>query len=125
MVFAVDQGAVQLVAGADAELGEDLVQVVFDGTQAHERLSGDVRVGQALAGQPGDLGFPGGEPIGWISLALAHLLAGGTQLTRGPFGKPVGLHGGEHLVSGTQRLAGIHAAVLAAQPFSVNEMSPG
>jgi hypothetical protein len=30
------QDGVELVAGADVELGEDLVQVVFDGARAHE-----------------------------------------------------------------------------------------
>jgi len=33
------QDVMQLVAGADVELGEDLVQVVFDGARAHEQLA--------------------------------------------------------------------------------------
>jgi hypothetical protein len=33
---AVGQGAVELVAGADGEFGEDLVEVVFDGAPARE-----------------------------------------------------------------------------------------
>src|SRR6266568_4768778 len=58
------QDGVELVAGADVELGEDLVQVVFDRARAHEEVGSDRRVGQAIAGQPGDLDLPGGE-LGW------------------------------------------------------------
>jgi hypothetical protein len=63
--------------------------------------------GQALAGQPGDLGFPGGELDGSTDGALADALAGSTQLARGTFGEPAGSHGGEHLVGGAQLLAGV------------------
>src|SRR4051812_23727638 len=55
------QDAVELVPGVDVELGEDLVQVVLDGARAHEEPGSDLGVGQAIAGQPGDLGLPGGE----------------------------------------------------------------
>src|SRR5713101_6403200 len=68
---AAGQGAVELVAGADVKLGEDLVQVVFDGARAHEQLGGDLGVGQAVAGQPGDLGLPGGELGGGAGGAVA------------------------------------------------------
>jgi hypothetical protein len=57
----------ELIAGGDAELGEDLVQVVFDGARAHEDQGGDLGVEQAVAGQPGDLDLPAGEP-GGVSL---------------------------------------------------------
>ena len=77
-VSAAGQHAMELVAGADVELGEDLVQVVFDGAPAHEQLGGDLGVGQAVAGQPGDLGLPGGELGGGLGGAFADSLAGGT-----------------------------------------------
>jgi hypothetical protein len=80
----------QLVAGADGELGEDLVQVVFDCARAHEELGSDFGVGQAVAGQPADLGLPRGEADGGISGALADPLPGGTQLARGSFSEPAG-----------------------------------
>ena len=41
----------ELVAGADVELGEDLVQVVLHGARAHEQPGRDLGVGQAIAGQ--------------------------------------------------------------------------
>ena len=46
---------------ADAELGEDLAQVVLDGARADEQPGADLRVGQAVAGQPRDLGLLGGQ----------------------------------------------------------------
>ena len=79
----VGQDAVELIAGADVELGEDLVQVVFDGARAHEQLGGDLGVGQAVAGQPGDLGLPGGELDRDTCGASTDALAGGMQLAPG------------------------------------------
>src|SRR5580693_2962998 len=61
LVSAVGQDAMELAAGADGELGEDLVQVVFDGARAHEQLGRDLGIGQAVASEPADLGFPRGE----------------------------------------------------------------
>src|SRR6185503_12357791 len=49
------QGGRQLPPGADAELGEDVAQVPFDGSCAEEEPGADLRVGQSLAGQAGDL----------------------------------------------------------------------
>ena len=75
----------ELVAGADGELDEDLVQVVLDRARAHEQLSGDLGVGQAAAGQPSDLSLPYGEPGRGLRGALADSLAGRMQLARGSF----------------------------------------
>jgi hypothetical protein len=57
----VGQRLVELPAGADVELGEDLAQVPFDRPCGQEELGGDLRVGQARPGQLGDLGLLGGE----------------------------------------------------------------
>ena len=43
-----------IAAGADAELDEDLAQVPFDRAHGQEQLGADLRVGAAVAGQPGD-----------------------------------------------------------------------
>src|SRR5216683_6600142 len=125
VAFAVGQGAAELVAGADVELGEDLVQVVFDGARAHEQLGSDLGVGQALAGQPGDLSFAGSELGGDVGGAVADPLAGGPQLARGSFGEPIGSHPSEHLVRGAQLLAGVDAATLATQPLAVEQIGAG
>jgi len=55
LVSAGGQDPVELAAGADAELGEDLAQVVLDRARADEQPGADLRVGQAVAGQPRDL----------------------------------------------------------------------
>ena len=47
--------APQLAARADVELGEHLVQVVLDGARADEQLAADLRIGEAVAGEPRDL----------------------------------------------------------------------
>jgi hypothetical protein len=49
----------ELAAGGDVELGEDLGQVVFDGTRGQEQLGGDLRVRHARLGQPRDPGLLG------------------------------------------------------------------
>src|SRR6266568_8041533 len=119
------QDGVELVAGADVELGEDLVQVVLDRARAHEEVGSDLRVGQAITGQPGDLDLPGGE-LGWhTGRAFTYSLAGREQLARGSFGEAVSSHGGEHLVRGAQLLAGIDPPVLPAQPLPVEEVGAG
>ena len=51
--------AVELVARADVELGEDLAQVVLDRARADEQPGADLGVGEAVAGEPRDLAPPG------------------------------------------------------------------
>jgi pimeloyl-ACP methyl ester carboxylesterase len=85
-----------LAAGGDIELGEDLGQVVLDGTPAEEQLGGDLRVRHARPGQPRDLGLPGGELVARAGGAPADGFAGGQQLAAGPanassFSQPSGV----------------------------------
>src|ERR1700730_14465752 len=69
------QDAVELVAGADAELHEDLAQVVLDRAGADEQPGADLRVREAVAGQPRDPGLLGGQLTGGLDGALAGGLA--------------------------------------------------
>jgi hypothetical protein len=46
---------IQFPAAADAELGEHLAQAPLDLPRRQEQLRADLRVRQAVAGQPGDL----------------------------------------------------------------------
>src|SRR5215470_15179778 len=80
----------ELPAGADAELGEHLVQVVLRGTGADEQPGADLRVGVALGGEPGDLRLLHGEGIARVHGALADCLTGGLEFPAGPFGEPRG-----------------------------------
>ena len=67
---ALCQRGLQLVPGADAELGEHLGQVPFDGARGQEQLRADLRVRQAVAGQPGDLLLLRGELVARLELRL-------------------------------------------------------
>src|SRR5713101_1814352 len=86
--WSLGRDAVELAAGADAELGEDLAQVVLDRTGADEQPGADLRVRQAVPGQPGHLGLLGGQRFaglagrraGGLGGALAGGFAGSQQL---------------------------------------------
>ena len=51
----VEQGARELLAGADVELREHLAQVILDGSRADEQLGGDLGIGLPLGGEQSDL----------------------------------------------------------------------
>src|SRR5215469_14477021 len=110
LVRVAGQDAVELAAGADAELGEDLAQVVLDRARADEQSRADLRVGKTLAGQPRDLGLLGGQRItglagsrsGGLRGALADGLAGGQQLAAGALGEPAGPCRIKQLVGGAE-----------------------
>ena len=53
----------QLLAAADIELAEDLVQVVLDRARADEQLGADLRVGVPVADQPRDLDLLGRKDV--------------------------------------------------------------
>jgi hypothetical protein len=110
---------VQLPAGADAELGVDLAQVVFDGAGGQEQLRPDLRVRPAVAGQPGDEGLLGGQLDGALDGAPGHGRAGGEQFPAGALGEPGHAQPGQQLVRGAELLAGGGPAARAAQPFPV------
>jgi hypothetical protein len=93
---------VELAAGGDAELGEDLAQVVLDGVGADEQPGADLGVGQALAGQLGNLGFLGGQ-----------LLAPRGRRGAPASGFPGG--GGSHLIMISQPQAVTDVIVTAAK----------
>ena len=71
----------ELAAGADAELGEHLAQVVLNGAGADEQAGTNLRVRQTLSGQPRDLGLLGSQRFasraGRLGGALTGCLAGG------------------------------------------------
>src|ERR1700685_1209193 len=115
----------ELIAGADAELGEDLAQVVGDGGGADEQLGGDLRVGGAVAGQAGDERFLRGQDIGRLGSLLPGLPAGRPQLDAGPFGTRRGADRVEDLLRAAELIAGVAPAPLAAQPLAVDQAGAG
>src|SRR5262245_14514403 len=77
------QCPVELMARADAELGEYLAQVVLDRVPADEQLCSDLGVGETVASKPGDPGLLSRERLPGLNHAFAHMLARCEQL---PFG---------------------------------------
>src|ERR1700739_119634 len=74
----IRQGTAELASRFDAELGEDLAQVVLDRAHTDEQPGGNFRVRQAVPSNPRDLGLLRGElPIGRPGSALADRFAGG------------------------------------------------
>src|SRR5262249_677114 len=121
----VRQRDLQLPARADAQLGENLAQVPFDGARGQEQLRADLRVSAAVSGQPGDLLLLRRELLAGLSGASAHLLARGDQFPAGALGERLHADRGEHVVGRAQLLARVEPPALPAQPFTVEEMRAG
>ena len=79
--------------------------MVLDRPRTDEQLGADLRVGEALAGQLGDLRLLGGEDVARVQGALARGLAGGRELATGTLGEPVGSDAAERVVGGPELLA--------------------
>ena len=85
-------------------------------------ISGFVRPSPASRAMAASWAVSVGERRGG---ALAHRLAGGQQLPAGALGEPIGSHRGQHLVGGPELLACVQTALLAAQPFAVEQVRAG
>ena len=116
------QRSAQLAARTDPELGEHVAQVPFDRAGAEKQRGADLGIGLPAPREPGDGRLLRGELGARLRRELAHRLAGGQQFAPGALGERLGTHRGQHLVCGPQLRAGVHAAVLAAQPFAVEQM---
>src|SRR5215207_5369840 len=115
------QGVAQGSAGADAELGEHLLQVPFDGAGAEEELGADLGVRPAGASELGDVLFLRSELVAGVVAALADLLAGGQQLVPRTLGESVRAEREQRLARDPQLLARIDAPALAAQPLPIEQ----
>ena len=115
--------AAQLVARGDVELAEDLVQVVLDRSGADEQLGADSGVGEAVAGESGDLSLLGCEDVARVHGTPAGGLAGSQELAFGALRRRLGTNAAEGVVGGSKLLPSVRAAVLATQPFAVHELA--
>src|SRR5215469_1863485 len=102
----------KLAAGADAELGEDLPQVVDDGGAADEQLRGDLRVRGAFPGEAGDQRLLRGQGVPRLDGAFAGLTATCPQFDARPFGKRYGTDRVEDLIGAAELIAGVTPAPL-------------
>ena len=116
----------ELAAGADPELGEHLAQVPLDGARAEEQLGADLRVRQAVAGEPGDLLLLRRELVARLggcacapSRPWRPARAGRARRT------PPCPSSTNMSWAAAQLLARVDAAVLAAQPLAVEQVRAG
>ena len=100
----------QLVAGADVQLSEHLVEVVGHGVRTDEQLGCDLGVRLALGGEPGDLVFLRGELVARLGCPNPWVFAGGEQLDPGTVRERAGADRVEHLSGGPQMYAGVAAS---------------
>ena len=101
------------------------MQVVLDRTGADEQLCADLGVGEAVLGESGDLCLLGCEHAARLVGALARALARGPEFASGALGKCLGSDAAEHFVRCSQLLTRVHAPVLTAEPFAVEEVRAG
>src|SRR4051812_34183056 len=97
----------------------------LNGPRAEEEPRTDLRIRQAIAGQACDLPLLRGQVVAGLDRPLAHLLACRLKLFTCALGEPLHPDRDEHFVGAAQLLARVDPAVLAAQPLSVEQMSPG
>src|SRR3954454_9541532 len=95
------------------------------GARAEEEPGADVRTRKALPGQTRDLPLLGGENVARRDGPLAHFLPRRKQLTPGPLAESLHPDRRELVVGGTEFDTCVDPAVLAAQPFPVQQMSAG
>src|SRR5262245_127745 len=95
------------------------------GARAEEHPPGDLGVRRTVAGQPGDLPLLRGQLISPLQRPLAHLLACRQQLTPGPLAEALHADRREPVVGRAELLPGVDAALLTAQPLSVEQMRAG
>src|SRR5215510_4212686 len=115
----------QLGAGGDAELGEDLVEVVFDGPRADKQLRRDLPVGRPGGGQPGDLQLLRRELGERGRVSPPGGLTTGAQLgpgASGPRGRAEPL---EALQRGTQVAAGLAGPPGPPQRLAARQLRAG
>src|SRR4051812_30685648 len=87
LLLRAGQRVVKAHARGDAELGEHLAEVPFDRTRAEEQPGADLRVGEAVACQTGDLVLLRREVVARLDGALAHLLPRCQELAAGALGE--------------------------------------
>ena len=118
--WSVGQDTIELAARLDAELGEHFAQVVLDGARADEQADADLRIGQAVAGHPRDLGLLRRELLiagGDVRLRAVSPVACSSRLARSAKASiPIA---SEHVVGDAKLCARVDTAALPAQPFAV------
>jgi hypothetical protein len=115
----------ELVARADFELAEHLVEVIFDAARADEQPGADLRVGEPLAGEPRDLRVLRRETFLASDGPSGDSLTRGRQLALGAAGGSLDPHRREHGACRPKLVAALRPAALGVQPLPADEMRAG
>ena len=97
----------------------------MDGTRADEQPGSDLRIGEAVAGEPSDLGLLGGQLDCGVDAAFAGGLAGGQQFAAGPFGERLTPMLSSMSWAAWSWAARVEATSFASQPFPIEQMTAG
>src|SRR3954452_21278925 len=92
------QGHPQLPARADAELGEDVVQMPLDRADTDEKLRSDLRIRQDVPRETGDLLLLRSQLAARLDAALAHFPSGSDELPACALGERLHADRREHVV---------------------------
>src|SRR4030088_1323101 len=111
--------------GTDPELCEHVAQMPLHGPRAEEELRADLRVRQAVAGEPRDLPLLCGQVVTRLDRALADPLARRREFPGCTVAEGFHAERSELIVSRPEVLACLDPALLAPQPFAEEQMSPG
>ena len=97
----------------------------LNGPRAEEEPRADLRIRQAVAGEPRDLPLLCGQIIAGLDGPLPHRLARRLELLAGALGERLHPDLDEHFVGRAQLLSRVDPAILTAQPLAVDQMRAG
>src|SRR5882757_273617 len=115
----------QISARTDPELDEHFPEMPLDGARAEKESGPDLRVGQAVAGEAGDVELLDGQLLRGLDPPPERLVAQQGEFSPGSFGERGYPHRGQHVVSGAQVLPGFVALARAPQPLAVEKVTSG
>src|SRR4051812_40069262 len=116
------EAADELGARGDAELEEDVAQVVVDGSRAEEELGGHLLVRRPLGYEAHDLPLLGRQPIRCAGIALAGGLATRAQLDARALGPGGGAQPLERFQGRAQVQPRLLAPPVAAQELTEDQL---
>src|SRR5205085_10470199 len=99
--------------------------VVLDREGDEEQCRGGLGIGETVCGRSSDVRLLRGEHFARVVGAATCGLTRGEELVTRPLGKALAPDVAEHFIGGPELLTGIDAAVLATQPFAVDEPCAG
>src|SRR4051812_34171081 len=111
----------ELSSRAEAELGEDLAEVILHGARADEQPDADLGVRLTVGGEARDLRLLRSQRVTGLARQPTHAPSGGEELAPGTLGEGLRADAREQLVRGAELLPRIHAPAGSPKPFAVKQ----